>query len=285
MIVPLYEGACYVERLLENISEVNRQTNAHIGEVVFVNDSPWQNIEVPQNTWGISVCLLNNSKNEGIQKSRVNGMTMAHNHILLFLDQDDQVLSEGFDEQIRLMEDADVVVGNALYQFGNSYKAIFENIEVMKYVITRNVMCGIRNMIPSPGCCLIRKESIPGEWAKSPLQINGADDWFLWILMLTSNKKFQVNSQYVYRHNSTDRGNLSADLEKMRNSSLEMCDLLKNIEYMNPRELEKLKRSIEFKYIKDTRKLKLHEVVENLDQYINHFGYKLKRAKLAKGDV
>ncbi|WP_201779819.1 hypothetical protein, partial [Liquorilactobacillus vini] len=74
------------------------------------------------------------------------------------------------------------------------------------------------NQIVSPGQCLIKKSSIPHEWLESKLDINGADDWLLWVMMLVKGKKFVMNDDYLYTHNNLEH-NTSDDENKMIQSS------------------------------------------------------------------
>ena len=46
------------------------------------------------------------------------------------------------------------------------------------------------NIIKSPGQCLIKRQCIPVEWQRYIMKTNGADDLFLWILLLEKSYKF-----------------------------------------------------------------------------------------------
>ena len=95
-----------------------------------------------------------------------------------------------------------------------------------------NVM--IRDFIVSPGQCLIKKNSIPMEWRRCVMKKNGADDYLLWLLMFNNKMSVSVNDAFVYTHKYTG-GNISADLEVMFQSSLELLELLKR----NPKDVYK----------------------------------------------
>ena len=55
---------------------------------------------------------------------------------------------------------------------------------------------------------------------------NGADDWMLWLLLFGKGARFICNELPVYIHNDTSGKNLSANLAKMRESSLEMAKIV-----------------------------------------------------------
>ena len=255
VIIPFYKGNIYIESLIKNILYIKNNTKANITDIIFVNDSPWVEVELPvlDKTFPIKIVVLKNNKNSGIQKSRVRGLRECATPLVIFLDQDDCLIADGFDSQVEAIGNADIVVGNGLYQFGERYKPIYKNEEVMKYLIQKKKFVEIRNMIPSPGCCLLRKESIPSEWMGSCLKINGADDWLLWLLMFDNKNKFAFNIENVYQHNSTESGNLSFDLDKMHKSCLEMIEILKMNDKLTDKERKTLFYAIEFKYFKDIK--------------------------------
>lgn len=277
VIIPFYKGNAYIDGLIKNIADIRDKTNANITDIIFVNDSPWEDIKLPilASDFSVVVTVLKNEQNYGIQKSRVRGLDACSTPLFIFLDQDDALLSDGFDDQVKLIQDADVVVGNGLYQYGEEFKPIYKNEKAMKYLVQKKRFIEIRNLIPSPGCCLFRRESIPQEWKESYMKVNGADDWYLWLLMFAEGKNFAVNGGMVYQHNSTDAGNLSADLEKMHQSSVEMYENLKTDAILTEKELRILRRTIEFKYLQDTGRLSLMKCFGYLRPIMDNIGYKI----------
>lgn len=255
VIVPFYKGNAYIQGLIDNICEVKEKTIANITNIIIVNDSPWIKVCLPSlpEDFDIEISIINNDKNYGIQRSRVNGLRASTTPLIIFLDQDDALIAEGFNTQVHLINGADIVVGNGRYQYGNQFKRIYKNKKVMEYLIQKKRFLEIRNLIPSPGCCLIRKESIPVEWCNICLTVNGADDWFLWLLMFEDGRVFRVNNENVYQHNSTEQGNLSFDLDKMHQSCMEMYDQLVLTNKLSKKARKELYYAIEFKYFQDTR--------------------------------
>lgn len=133
----------------------------------------------------------------------------------------------------------------------------------------------VRNLIPSPGECLIKRESIPKEWIENPLKKNGADDWLLWILLFKSKVRVECNPELVYIHNDTNGNNLSSDLEKMKESACEMYELLENNRYLNKQEKQDLKNGIMFKYLQDTGKLQAKDLCKYCNSIIANIDYKI----------
>lgn len=277
VIVPLYKGNSYVEKLIKNVTDVCEKSDADITEIIFVNDSPWEEIDLPvlDENFPITVTTLNNEQNCGIQKSRVKGLSACNTSLFIFLDQDDELIPEGFDEQMKMIRNADIVVGNGFYQYGERFEPIYKNKKVMEYLIQKKRFIEIRNLIPSPGCCLLRRDSIPQKWKESCLEVNGADDWYLWLLMFSEGRRFAVNNCMVYQHNTTEAGNLSMDLDKMYQSAMEMHKRLEQNCSLSNKELDLLKDAIEFKYLQDTKKITVKNLIEFIHIIFANIRYKM----------
>lgn len=275
IVVPFYNGNKYLKRLIASIEKVVNETKQLASyEVILVNDSPKTEIVLPQTR--LSIRILSNTENLGIQGSRVNGYYHSHGEWLLFLDQDDELCLEGFKRQIILTDGADVVVGNGIYCLGNVNKKIFKSRKSMEYLIQRDRFLQIRNLIPSPGECLIRKEKIPKIWIENKLTINGADDWFLWLLLFAYEGKFVCNEASVYIHNDSGGENLSADLNKMRRSALEMAYILFQKKIISAKEYSMLHNAIDFKYFQDTSQLSIFKLVKYYRPFIANVKYRLR---------
>ncbi len=72
------------------------------------------------------------------------------------------------------------------------------------------------NVIKSPGQCLIKKSIISQEWLTNIMKINGADDFFLWILLLEKG--------YIHKYTGI---NLSERKGRKMESNLELIGILK----------------------------------------------------------
>ncbi|MCI8717922.1 MAG: glycosyltransferase [Lachnospiraceae bacterium] len=275
IIVPFYRGNQYMNQLFASINHVaNTMAKKVKFEVIMVNDSCDVQIVLPSNINHIDVKIFENERNMGIQKTRINGLKHAKGGWIIFLDQDDELLAEGFEEQLMLTNQADIIVGNGLYQYGNKKKLIYKNRNTMEYLIQKKRFIEIRNLIPSPGECLIRKTAIPKLWIDSPIKHNGADDWLLWILLFQNGCKFQYNEKMVYVHNDSDGQNLSLDLEKMYISAMEMYEFLKN--QLKDTELNSLRDAIQFKFLQDSGKLQIKDIWLYRKTIYNNLIYKIK---------
>ena len=255
---------------IENVIDKTKDLATY--EIILVNDSPDIQVEIPSKDMNIRVIC--NRRNMGIQNSRINGVNNAKGEWILFLDQDDELIADGFRSQIYCTQNADVVVGNGIYNLGEVRKKIYKNKSCMRYLIKEKNFIQIRNLIYSPGQCLIKKNSIPTEWMSNALRINGADDWLLWILMFKKNCKYVCNSDMVYIHNDTNGQNLSADLGKMRSSAIEARNFLERDLVISKNEGRKLQQAIDFKYYQDTKQLSLRKIIQYIRPIWNNCVYK-----------
>ena len=277
IIVPFYKGNQYMERLFNNISMLDikcKNDNLATLEVILVNDSPSVDIIVPDN-YTFELKIIKNEHNVGIHRTRVNGLQVAKGDWILFLDQDDEVLLDGISSQIEYTKYADVVVGNGYYQNGDQNYLIYQNRKVMNYLIQMDRFISIRNLIPSPGECLLKKKCIPELWKKTKLKNNGSDDWFLWILCFVTKCKVNINERVVYIHNDVAGNNLSLDLQKMYLSSVEMCDILEKNKILSNYQLKKLRKAVDFKFYQDTKALTIKRLFKYWNPIFNNILYKL----------
>lgn len=283
VVVPFYKGNQYLPRLfasIEAICAVCREEDTQV-EVILVNDSPTVAVELPEGLT-VPVQVIANPQNMGIHGTRLHGLQYATGDWILFLDQDDEVLVPGFRRQLQLRSCADVVVGNGLYEYGTERLPIYKSEEAMKYLIRRKHFLRIRNLIPSPGCCLIRKAVIPACWKKVPMKCNGSDDWLLWLLLFQEQRSFVCNFGQVYIHNDAGGNNLSFDLEKMYRSNLELWNILDSSGQFTKKELKWLDHSIHFKFYQDTKQLNLKKLVKYTATILCNVRYKLSSVILGR---
>lgn len=244
IIIPVYKGQQYIPNLIRiaeaNARELDSASIENNVELILVNDSPDIPLEIETESRTVTIRPLANEHNSGIHQSRINGLQAATGEYIVFLDQDDQIADDFLTKlyTIAIEKKADVVVGNAVNEISEQVsmlayrtKGLYRNVTRLEaYVVSRN-------QIISPGQCLIRKASIPQEWCQFVVKINGADDLFLWLLMMVLGRKFEICKDVVYTHRYTGE-NLSAAIDKMTNSSLEVGQYLQQISYVPKRVTE-----------------------------------------------
>lgn len=269
IITPVYEGNKYLNGYLKCIRSAADEFTKGRGnavEVVLVNDSPWIAPEYDKTlVQGFTLKVIENSRNFGIHKSRINGFEESTGDYILFLDQDDLITGESLAALAKAIGRADIAMGNGTFEKKKSTEDIFANYFSQNFATKPFVYKWIRDFIVSPGQCLIKKSSIPEYWLKHPLKNNGTDDYFLWLLMFNAGAVMVSCREKVYVHKYTGT-NYSLDDDKMFLSTREMLHLLRNNPEFSKKDLRLIKRRIYYKKVDRSRKwLFMKESLMNLD--------------------
>lgn len=277
IITPFYYGNKYLERLVTSVNQVALKVRDLAAiEMIIVNDSPDEHIILPKlYDCIVDIRTLANERNIGIQGTRLHGLEHSNGEWVVFLDQDDELVPDGYRVMIEHCNEADVIVGNLLYEFSGEKVKFYSNEKIIRHSIKYKNFITIRNMIPSPGHCLIRKKAIPDIWKTRKLTVNGSDDYLLWLLMFKQRKVFKTIGEVVYTHKDNNGLNLSADIEKMYNSSLEMCQLLQEESVLESNEQKLLEKCVRFKYHQDASKLTIGDIANYMDIIIYNLKYKV----------
>ncbi len=252
VITPFYKGNKYLSQLFgvveNNCNNLKSAFPQAMVELIIVNDSPQEKVEVPDFSMGFQLKIINHEVNSGIHQARITGLQACSGEYIQFLDQDDVLADNAILSQIRVLasNQADMVICNAYMESsdGSSYllyksKTDYSLINKLPFYLKSH------NMIKSPGQCLLRKACIPTEWETYVMQKNGADDLFLWILLFEKSRRFAINKEALYIHKYTGE-NLSDSEAKMSVSSLEIVEFLRQIEYVPKTHAEQLEHSRKF---------------------------------------
>lgn len=268
VIVPFYKGNKYINNILKMMKDNAAIAKKISIEVVLVNDSPETEIQYDQClVEGYMLTIVQHEKNMGIQQARITGINSAKGKYILMLDQDDEVASDAIKSQFDLINGAAAVISNGYSENIDGVKKIlYKSKKQMSVVNDFSYYFYFGNMIASPGLCLIRKDKIPMKWMSNVMQINGADDWLLWVLFLNAGNKFVLNDKFLYVHKN-DGCNTSDNEEKMLASSQEALDIVKDEVKINSKLLAVYERRLKMrrKYIKAGRIKKRVEYLKNLD--------------------
>lgn len=223
--------------LEENWSSLNEIERADI-EMVLVNDFPIEKLEIKRQ-WiqNISYVEISNRQNGGIHFSRVQGLSRASGEYILFLDQDDKISPVYMREQMAALKDADAIICNGK----NRNSLIYRNSGELERAVDKEEYRRGDNRIISPGQVLLRRSAIPEEWVSNILLKNGADDYFLWMLMLCKNKKMSVHNKVLYWHFISDI-NTSKNTDEMDNSVFEMLSKMRDFDFLTSDEEKKIRQ-------------------------------------------
>ena len=234
IIVPFYKGNQYMQQLFGVVSRNAAAAPDKQVELVLVNDSPEVAIEYqPEWVRGFHLQILVNEVNSGIQRSRVNGLKKAQGTFVIFLDQDDLLADNTIASQFRYAQDGDVIVANGINENRDRNKPIYHSLAHQNQTAKPRFYYSVGCLIVSPGQCMIRAEKIPSVWLDDCIQCNGADDYYLWLLMHWD-CRWVSNPDVLYTHVDTGE-NLSSNFEKMITSSCEALELLARSGKITPR--------------------------------------------------
>ena len=242
VIVPIYKGNRYIPNLFQML-EHNWETANKVGEVqvemVLVNDSPTEELEIGsrERQGNVFLVTVSNTCNCGIHFSRVHGLLRSSGEYVVFLDQDDEISPVYIREQLAALGSRDAVICNGK----DCNNIIYNNTgELDRAVDGREYRKG--NRIVSPGQVLIRKSSIPADWTNYIMKKNGADDYFLWMLMFCNNRKIGIHDKVLYCHLISET-NTSNNQDEMNASVIEMAGKMKMLGYLSQEEEQQIKES------------------------------------------
>lgn len=250
VITPFYEGDKYMDNLVKALI-ANEESLAKVGhelEAILVNDSPWKKLEAPESESQF-LKVITNPENKGIHYSRVAGLAEATGDYIMFLDQDDIITDDALVKLLKsaVISKSDVEVANASLEQSDGSRLLWYRNAAHKALVgdlTTYLRIGIQ--IISPGQCLIKKSSIPEFWKEHIMTKNGADDYFLWLLMLAKGLKFHYYDEPLYVHKYT-AANLSADTTVTDKSVFDFIDLLHDCEYFKQEDIFTLHEMISYK--------------------------------------
>lgn len=268
VIIPIYKGNRYIPELVNMLEENWKFANATESvdvELIIINDFPAEKLTVNQQ-WmkNISCVQLTNKENRGIHFSRVYGLQRAKGDYIVFLDQDDVISPLYLREQLKKLEEYDMLICNGK----NQSNLIYRCREELKRAVDREQYKNGFNWIVSPGQVLLRKEAVPKEWLHHIMVKNGADDYFLWRLMFYKKCKIGIHNEILYWHVISD-SNTSNDLTNMYGSIFEMMDILKNLGYLAQEEEKEIRKRANLISLQDEKYCKEKKYKQLLDVWMD----------------
>ncbi|MBO0440376.1 glycosyltransferase family 2 protein [Candidatus Enterococcus ikei] len=279
IIIPFYKGNNYLERLLNSVELAIKKANLNgiKVEVILVNDSPEYNIIMPVHN-RLAINIIKHKQNLGIHQARITGLKRAVGKYVQFLDQDDELTVGSLVSNYNKVSNYDVIIGNGYFNFNQTIvRKIYSSVAYQKKATQENPYLKVRDLIVSPGQCLVKKEAIPEYWVMNPMLSNGADDYLLWLLMFDQKKKFGINPDLVYIHHDSGE-NISFDFEIMKKSTNNLISMLeKNMDF--PKQKTKLvSRMLNYKHkLISQNKLQFFMAsLQNMDLFIVNLFFRFR---------
>lgn len=283
VITPYYNGEKYMDGYIDCMlaNKKNVEIQGDYLNVVLVNDSPEKKLEVGDGARSF-ISVLTNDKNCGIHQSRVNGFNATDSDYIMFLDQDDLIEGDAIAQMLSIVKEkqSDVLVANAMLEQADGTHLMWYRTDYHKQMIKNyEAYLMIGTQIISPGQCLIKREAIPEFWIKNIQKINGSDDYYLWILMLARDSRFDYIDKPFYKHVYTSK-NLSADTTVTDDSVYEFLDMLADCDYVNQKDIFKIHDMITYKaQFRASGKIgKITSSLANLKICLANIAYKKKTA-------
>ncbi len=302
IITAFYKGNQYIEQLV-SVLRANQAnlTDEDTLSMIIVNDSP--EIEVELASDAKSIRIITQPKNLGIHAARVRGLAESDADYVLFLDQDDVLADDAIakhlanvrkhQEQMQIVhqnvsddllqtdrfqiQNYPVSVSNAALEQKDRedlwYRTDYHKRQIGNYKTYLKI--GIQ--IISPGQCLIPRMYIPKIWTEKLCTQNGADDYYLWLLLLSQRTPFVYIDEPLYIHKYT-ASNLSADQSKMDDSTYEFVNFLRGTDFVDNKDLDLLIRQVKYKddFKNGGMGTKLISTVKNLDIFVANAIFKLR---------
>lgn len=246
IIVPIYKGRKYIVQLIDmahkNYNHLDH--NRYIVELILINDFPDDELQdISESCDDVRVTVKNNRKNEGIHKTRINGLMASTGEYILFLDQDDRITDSYLESQIGILKDHDAVICNGIYR---NDKKIFPGTGLQEGICNFAGYLKYGYPLVSLGQLMVKREKIPGEWILSPMQYNGWDDHFLWAIMMYHKSDIGINRENLYVH-VEDGNNASLDWNEMILSGLNFKSIFQELGICNEEQKAEFDRLIDCK--------------------------------------
>lgn len=258
VIIPIYKGKQYIPGIIRMLEENGKSLNniepAEI-EAVFVNDFPEEALgPIEPGAGFISLVIVENKENRGIHFSRVQGFLRSKGEYVLFLDQDDTISPVCLREQLKELHHYDAVICN-----GKNYSDfIYRNPAELKRAVHEKEYKRGFNRIVAPGQVLLRRNIVPPEWLHHILQNNGADDYFLWLLLFSRGSRIGIQEKALYWHQISDV-NTSHHKEEMYRSVCEMTEIMEGLDYLTQEEAAVIRKTQSVPVQKEELSYELYE--------------------------
>ena len=135
VVIPMFNGKKYIEKNVEELLKIQ-----HLKEIIIVDDgSSDDSYNYCLKRWGNnSEIILLSQKNGGIVKARNTGLDAASGKYVIFVDQDDTVVSEVIDTTIDYIEKEECQIGfwSTNFRFENGQQSPCD--KVYKDCVIRN---------------------------------------------------------------------------------------------------------------------------------------------------
>jgi len=190
IIIPCYNHGQYIREAIDSVEKV---TDKSLYEIIIVNDGSKDKytIEMMDKLAAEGYQVINQA-NQGLGRTRNNGIRLAKGDYILPLDSDNRIRPEYIYESIKILDsnpEIAMVYGDAEF-FGDKSKR-----HVVGEFNLQNMM--VENQIDA--CAVYRKsvwEAVGGYDEKMPIM--GYEDWDMWMNMTFKHYKFHYVPEILF---------------------------------------------------------------------------------------
>lgn len=190
IIIPCYNHGQYIREALDSVEKV---TDKSLYEIIIVNDGSKDQFTIDMmDTLAKEGYHVVNQVNQGLGRTRNNGIKLAKGDYILPLDSDNRIRPAYIYESIKILDahpEIAMVYGDAQF-FGDKDKR-----HVVGEFNLQNMM--VENRIDA--CAVYRKsawEAVGGYDEKMPIM--GYEDWDMWMNMTFNNYKFHYVPEILF---------------------------------------------------------------------------------------
>lgn len=190
IIIPCYNHGQYIR---EAISSVEKCTDKDLYEMIIVNDGSTDAFTIEEMgrlaNEGYHVI---NQVNQGLGRTRNNGIKAARGQYILPLDSDNRICPEYIYEGIKILDahpEIAMVYGDAKYFGDITGKHVVGEFNLQNMMVENHI----------DACAVYRKsvwEAVGGYDEKMPIM--GYEDWDMWMNMTFKNYKFRYVSEILF---------------------------------------------------------------------------------------
>jgi glycosyltransferase involved in cell wall biosynthesis len=190
IIIPCYNHGHYIREAIQSVEKCNDKS---LYEIIIVNDGSTDapTIDTLRKLTAEGYHVINQA-NQGLGRTRNNGIKVAAGEYILPLDSDNRIRPEYIIESIKIMDrkpDIAMVYGDAEFFEGKTGRHIIGEFNLQQLMLENRI----------DACAVFRKsvwEAVGGYDEKMPVM--GFEDWDLWLNMTFKNYKFYYINEIMY---------------------------------------------------------------------------------------
>lgn len=211
VIIPCYNQAQYLDECLQSVLD---QTYPN-WECIIVNDGSPDNTEDIALQWTDKDdrFLYLNKENGGLSSARNAGLENAKGDWIQFLDCDDTLEKEKFQESTKYFENHDLIISQFNIQKG---KAKFPGYSIIKneFLNFESILLFWGKEISIPIHCGLFKSNCLQDF-KFDTNVKSMEDWLMWLHFFNKKPNYKTIDNALANYRKEDDNSMSGDLKKL----------------------------------------------------------------------